>query len=454
MGLLLAAAITSAIALLWLYRINLAMQAVPAEAIKASPRRWTRQEIRETYERVSKTPSDFSKQLPPALKRRYVVFGGAGMVGGDVVMQLLQRGQSPESIRIVDFQGLNRRDMLEKSKDCDVVKADMTSWESVEAAFSKPWPVSVAKLPLTVFHTAARIHPGDRSERLYERMRKINFGGTVNVLKASKAAGADIFVATASASISFVPAEFCIWPWQSVPRNYFHVTSEADFDVPIRPHSRFFSNYSKSKAEAERLICDANEDGFRTGTIRPGNAIYGQKTDPVLGSLLTLGESATWMPHVIQNFVDSRNVALAHLLFEAALTKTTKASGRPFVVTDPGPPLSFQDLYDLVIDLSVTPVSVMRLTPVILLLVTYVVEAYVAFVTFFPFLQKLGLKEPGYPLSFLQPSVIKGSVHVIVDDTAIRRSFEEGGLGYKGVCTSLEGMCEELADWNREHESK
>src|SRR4051812_17194335 len=99
------------------------------------------------------------------------------MVGGDVMMQLLLRGQAPESIRIVDFQGLNRRDMLKKAKDCDVVKADMTSWESVEAAFSKPWPASVAKLPLTVFHTAAKIAPGDRSERLYQRLRRINYGG-------------------------------------------------------------------------------------------------------------------------------------------------------------------------------------------------------------------------------------------------------------------------------------
>jgi hypothetical protein len=58
---------------------------------------------------------------------------------------------------------------------------------------------------------------------------------------------------------------------------------------------------SKSKAESERLICGANDESFRTGTIRPGNAIYGQKSDPVLGSLLQLGESGTWMPHIVQS---------------------------------------------------------------------------------------------------------------------------------------------------------
>lgn len=162
----------------------------------------------------------------------------------------MQRGQAPQSIRILDFQGLTRRDMLETADACDFVKADMTSLPSVKAAFSKPWPASVAKLPLTVFHTAAKIHPGDRSERLYERLRRVNVDGTANLVKASKAAGADIFVATSSASISFIPANFWIWPWQSVPANYFHISSEADFEAPIRSHSLFFSN-----CEFLALVC-------------------------------------------------------------------------------------------------------------------------------------------------------------------------------------------------------
>lgn len=63
---------------LWLYRVNKAMQAVPEEAAKAFPGHWTSQQIRETYERLKKTPSDFVKHLPPKLDRKYVVVGGAG----------------------------------------------------------------------------------------------------------------------------------------------------------------------------------------------------------------------------------------------------------------------------------------------------------------------------------------------------------------------------------------
>jgi len=164
------------------------------------------------------------------------------MVGGDIVLQLLQRGQPPEAIRIVDFQTLTRQDLLEKAATCDYVKADMTSPSSVEAALTKPWPSSTAKKPLTVFHTAAMINPSDRSERLYWRIRQVNVDGTMNVIDAAKKAGADIFVATSSASISFLPAELWVWPWQSIPKNYVHIASEADFDAPIRPHRLFFSN--------------------------------------------------------------------------------------------------------------------------------------------------------------------------------------------------------------------
>jgi hypothetical protein len=62
----------------WLIRVNSAMQSVPEEARKASPRRWSKQEVRETYDRLKQKPIDFLKLLPPRLDRRYVVVGGSG----------------------------------------------------------------------------------------------------------------------------------------------------------------------------------------------------------------------------------------------------------------------------------------------------------------------------------------------------------------------------------------
>ena len=165
-----------------------------------------------------------------------------GLVGGDIVLQLLQRGQSPESIRIVDFQSPSRADFLHAGRGCDYAKADITSPASVEAAFSKPWPSSVSKLPLTVFHTAAAIRFAERSTRLYGRSRRVNVDGTAIVLAAAKAAKADIFIATSSASIALFPVHHLTWPWSSAPKEFVQVYTEEDFDKPLRPHGQFFGN--------------------------------------------------------------------------------------------------------------------------------------------------------------------------------------------------------------------
>lgn len=77
-GVLWAVAIAFSLVVIWFYQVNLAMQAVPESMAKAAPHRWTKQQIRDTYERVKKKPTDFRSRLPPPLDRRYVVFGGAG----------------------------------------------------------------------------------------------------------------------------------------------------------------------------------------------------------------------------------------------------------------------------------------------------------------------------------------------------------------------------------------
>ncbi len=164
----------------------------------------------------------------------------------------------------------------------------------------------------------------------------------------------------------------------------------------------------------------------------------------------------------MQNFVCSRNVALAHLQFEAALAagvgkggKVPKCAGRTFNVTDPNGAISFADSYLAATTLAKTGVTVKEVTPVVLFLLAHVVEGWCLLLARAPWLTKwFGLKEPAGPLHMLQPAVFGVSVHTIVDDSAARRSVEEGGIGYVGGCTTMEGVCEEILAWNREHEQK
>lgn len=162
------------------------------------------------------------------------------------MLQLLARGESAQSIRIVDFAPLTRDKMLQNGAGaCDYVRADITSASSVEAAFAKPWPKTSTtgeQRPLTVFHTAAAIRPAERKWIFYDRLRRVNVVGVANVLEAARKHGADIFVYTASASVGLRPVRMWGAPWRKFPENHVQVYNEEDFDKPLRPHGEFFSN--------------------------------------------------------------------------------------------------------------------------------------------------------------------------------------------------------------------
>lgn len=130
-----------------------------------------------------------------------------------------------------------------------------------------------------------------------------------------------------------------------------------------------------------------------------------------------------------------------------------RCAGRPFNVTDPGPPIAFADAYAAAAELSVTPVTTSYKRPLLLFLIAHVIEAWCLLLARFPFLTTwLGLREPSGPVHMLQPSVFNISIHTVVDDSMARKSVAEGGFGYRPVCTTLEGVCQEILEWNQEHE--
>lgn len=462
------------------------MATVPPEALALSPRRWTDEEIRETYERVCKEPVDYRQLLPPKLERKYIVVGGsgehslpgsnlrrlitrlkwhgAGLVGGDIILQLLQRGQSPESIRVLDFNLPSRSDLTRGSAaNVDFVKVDITDATWVTAAFTKAWPASVSDLALTVFHVAAAIRIGEHSLLHWERSRRVNVDGTANILSAAKTAGADIFIATSSASLSVRPVRFFFAPWRPGPTNLVQICDEQDFYQPLRRHEEFFGNYAHSKAIAERMVCDANAPGFRVGVIRPGNGIYGAVNDTNLGKGLTRDRYASINSFNIQSFVSGWNVSLAHLDLEAALlgrgttatspTGLPKCSGRPFVITDNGPAPQWTDCHRAVALLRVPPSRGVEVSPLPVYLLSFVLEWWCLLLAWFPVLTRAPFHwgEPVGEWSVVRPNVFT-NIHACMFcvDTAARRSVEDGGIGYRGGNTTLEGVCELIRNWNEE----
>lgn len=204
------------------------------------------------------------------------------------MLQLLARGTPPVNIRIVDIRKPERNDMATgPATDVEFIQTDIRSATAVTAAFEKPWDSSVADLPLTVFHTAAVIVPSDRSKHLFDFPFSVNVEGTKNVLAAAKSAGANIFSSTSSGSVSIRPVNPWVSFWAKEPEQFWQILDERDFDKPLRSHEDFFGIYPASKATAERFVCAANCDRFRTGCIRPANGVYGNPTDNIVGGPLS-----------------------------------------------------------------------------------------------------------------------------------------------------------------------
>ena len=103
-----------------------------------------------------------------------------------------------------------------------------------------------------------------------------------------------------------------------------------------------------------------------------------------------------------------------------------------------------------------TPVKIVKLLPVVMLLISYCIEFYCLSLVRFPWLKVVFTEFGEYSgyngnearLFNLQPSLFTICTHLIANDAKARKPLEEGGLGYKGIWTTLEGMCNEVKRWN------
>ncbi|KAF5006543.1 hypothetical protein FDECE_7085 [Fusarium decemcellulare] len=457
--------IACALIAVYLAQFNRVLRRTPAAAQRHLPAKpLTREDIAKTFERVSRDGIDYASRRPQRRARRYIVVGGSGVLGGEIVVQLLQGGTPREAIRIIDVRPSTRDELKADGSETALgfVQADITSSASVDAAFSAPWPAAVSALPLTVFHSAAVIRPAERSPLLYDRCARVNVAGTANVVAAARRAGAGVLIATSSSTVAARPVPWFRWWRHGGPPGFVQVLTEEDFDRPLREaHADYPTNYMRSKAEAERLVCDADEarpgpgaasgrPAMRTAAIRPGNIVYGGRNDIVLGKILADGVAYTFSAPWVQHWTSDGNAALAHMQCEAALLgeHTSRVAGRPYLVRDKGPPLRFEDMYSVLSATSITGFVVRYPPPVVLLLVAYAVEAYVVLVNRFPWLQRF-LAEPRGPVSMLQPGTFTSTVSLVLDDSLSKKAPEDSGIGYEPACTSVEGICAQVVKWNK-----
>ncbi|KAG6844901.1 hypothetical protein H0H87_002600 [Tephrocybe sp. NHM501043] len=450
------------LSLLFLYaRLNnKRLLRLPDEVAAFSPKRWTPDYVRNAAAKLADSPPiTVNQQLPPKTGRRYIVVGGGGFLGGWIVASLLERGEDPHSIRILDIRPPLREDLVVAQKNgVQFIQVDVSDSTAIEAAFTAAWPPSISSPPpeLTVFHTAANIRFYERYKMFLPSSAKVNVRGTTNILNSARSAGASILIYTSSGSIAVHRTRFFLWPWEKEPRFFVQVIGDDEAALPKR-HADFFSNYAVTKMQADRLVrtADRSRSGatgtLRTGCIRPGNGVFGPRGDMLCGAYLVRQTNPTWIANIMQSFCYVENCALAHLCYEERLAELQNGGTNPdiggeaFVVADPGPVPTYGDVYTTLETLTDGECTFPNLPPTVMLAIATVIEWYYVARHWLTtnFGDPIGKMLP--PLNGdiinLQPALFAlTSVHLIFDDSRARLPPQKGGLGYKGAWTTFEGL--------------
>ncbi|MBL0060863.1 MAG: SDR family oxidoreductase [bacterium] len=123
------------------------------------------------------------------MSSRYLVTGGAGFIGSNLVAELLKRGQK---VRVFDNLATGRRENLTPFlKDIEFVEADLRDEDAIRAA---------TQGCEYVLHQAA-LGSVPRSIADPVTTNEVNIRGTLNALMAAREAGVKRFVAASSSSV-------------------------------------------------------------------------------------------------------------------------------------------------------------------------------------------------------------------------------------------------------------
>eukprot|EP00898_Chlorokybus_atmophyticus_P000109 jgi/Chlat1/1099/Chrsp110S01588 len=270
------------------------------------------------------------------------VTGGAGFLGRHLVAALLAAGWR---VRILDLAPSLALSPGHPAADAlaDALTDGRASYHPCDITADPAAPKGLREAlhgVRALFHVAS---PSTDS-RDTDIFRRVNVLGTQNVISACVAEGVAKLVYTSSASV------------------VFNGTVDLELVNESMPYaSPSLDAYSASKAEAEALVLAADGRlGLLTCALRP-SGIFGEG-EPLLVPKAVAAAQAGKLKFVIgdgRNCMDYtyvENVAQAHILAEAALTRPshdsieddTRVSGKAFFITN-GEPEPFWDfLYDVV----------------------------------------------------------------------------------------------------------
>ena len=247
-------------------------------------------------------------QLEDGPRAPVLVTGATGFLGNSLVRRLLSGGAT---VRVLTRSPANARPLIDLG--ADVAIGDVTDRDAVQEA------VDDAAI---VFHLAGRLLVPGVCATEYQRTHVE--GTKVLLACCQRASRLERFVHCSTTGVLGATGE-----------------RPADENAPIRPTNI----YEATKAEAERAVCDASQEGLRAVIVRPG-LVYGP------GDLHLLGFFRCVMRRQFRP-VGRRTVWLHPIYIDDLIEALVRCSGHPAAVSEcfhiAGPePVALAELADAI----------------------------------------------------------------------------------------------------------
>ena len=234
--------------------------------------------------------------------KQALVTGGGGFLGSNIVRMLLDKGITVRSLQRSDSPDL-------KKLGVEIIRGDISDRDTV---------INAAEGCDVIFHVAAKAGVwGD-----YDDYYQCNVTGTKNIIDACKAHNIQKLIYTSSPSIVFAGED----------------EENINESTPYPEH--FLTAYQKTKALAEQMVLQANNETLATVALRP-HLIWGLG-DPHLAPRIIERAKAGRLRLVGKqnNLVDSTyidNAALAHILAAEALGTNANCAGKAYFISNDEP---------------------------------------------------------------------------------------------------------------------
>ena len=227
---------------------------------------------------------------------RIFVTGGSGFVGGAAIKDLVAKGHDVRAMSRSEKSDAKVVALGAKAVRCDLENATAIHIGDADA----------------VVHSAAFVEQwGPR-----DAWRKFNVDGTARMLSVSRKAGVRRFI--------HIGTEAALFHGQ-------HLRG-VDETYPLAPNSPY--PYSSTKAQAEKLVRDANAPPFETIVLRP-RFIWGPGDTTLLPLIEHMAKSGQWM-WVNHGRTQTSTTHIANLVHAIELALTQGRSGEAYFILDDG----------------------------------------------------------------------------------------------------------------------